>query len=219
MNLPCTLLDLYNGVKKSVAVTKKRVASTGEVDAYTKTYVIHAEPYWIDGTTLVFEKEQDDVTGDVVFTVKVEAHPTFTIKGYDLHMMHPISLHEALTGVVLPIVMPDGRKLNLSIEEVIHPEFVKTVKGEGLLEKTSGKRGNLVIEFKIKFPMSLAPIQKELASAALALNVELLDETNLQRQLLMTAMKLPANLAETERKKVQDVVKLTVKRDAIPPPE
>jgi hypothetical protein len=34
-------------------------------------YVIAAEPHWVDGTSLVFEKETDDVTGDVVFTVKV----------------------------------------------------------------------------------------------------------------------------------------------------
>ena len=67
---------------------------------------------------MVFEKEQDDVTGDVIFTVKIEPHPIFSIKGYNLQMCHPISLHEALTGVVLTISMPDGRNLNLSIEEV-----------------------------------------------------------------------------------------------------
>jgi DnaJ-class molecular chaperone len=43
LTLNCSLVDLYNGVKKSVAVAKKRVASSGEVDAYTKTYVIAAE--------------------------------------------------------------------------------------------------------------------------------------------------------------------------------
>jgi len=219
LTLNCSLVDLYNGVKKSVAVAKKRVASSGEVDAYTKTYVIAAEPYWTDGTTLVFEKEQDDVTGDVIFTVKIEPHPIFSIKGYNLQMCHPISLHEALTGVVLTIGMPDGRKLNLSIEEVINPDYVKTVKGEGLLDKSSGKRGDLVIEFKTHFPTNLAPIQKSLLSAALAIQPELLDETSLQRQLLVAALKLPANLTDTERAKVSSVVKLTVQRDAVAPPE
>lgn len=71
--LSCTLLDLYNGVKKIVMVPKRRVASSGEVEDYTKQYVITAEPYWIDGTTLVFEKDLDDVTGDVVFTVVVRS--------------------------------------------------------------------------------------------------------------------------------------------------
>lgn len=219
LTLNCSLVDLYNGVKKTVAVAKKRVASSGEVDAYTKTYVIAAEPYWTDGTTLVFEKEQDDVTGDVIFTVKIEPHPIFSIKGYNLQMCHPISLHEALTGVVLTISMPDGRNLNLSIEEVINPDYVKTVKGEGLLDKSSGKRGDLVIEFKTQFPTSLASIQKSLLSAALAIQPELLDETSLQRQLMVAALKLPANLTDTERAKVSSVVKLTVKRDAVPPPE
>lgn len=48
---------------------------------------------------------------------------------------------------------------------------------------------------------------------------ELLDETSLQRQLLVAALKLPANLTDTERAKVSSVVKLTVQRDAIAPPE
>uniref|UniRef100_A0A6U2F4M2 J domain-containing protein n=1 Tax=Hemiselmis andersenii TaxID=464988 RepID=A0A6U2F4M2_HEMAN len=219
LSLSCTLVDLYNGVKKTVSVSKKRVSSTGEVDAYTKTYVIAAQPYWIDGTTLVFEKEADDVTGDVIFTVKVEPHETFSIKGFNLHVKHALPLHKALTGVVMSLSMPDGRKLNLSVEEVIHPAFVKVVKGEGLLDKQAGRRGDLVIEFEVVFPKTLAPFQRELCSAALCLDKELLDETNLKRQLLQTALILPPNLAETERKKVQDVVKLTVKRDELPPPE
>jgi len=217
--LSCTLLDLYNGVKKIVAVPKKRIASSGAVEAYTKTYVITAEPYWIDGTTLVFEKDQDDVTGDVVFTVQVEPHETFSIIGYNLHMVCQMPLFQALTGTVLPIMMPDGRKLNLSVEEVVDPDYVKTVKGEGLPDKQTGERGDLVISFKIQFPKKFESLQKQLLHLALCLPSDLLDPTNQQRQLLQTAMKLPANLADTEKKKVADVIKLTVKRDEIPPPE
>ena len=76
-----------------------------------------------------------------------------------------------------------------------------------------------MIEFKTQFPTSLASIQKSLLSAALAIQPELLDETSLQRQLMVAALKLPANLTDTERAKVSSVVKLTVKRDAVPPPE
>jgi hypothetical protein len=76
-----------------------------------------------------------------------------------------------------------------------------------------------VIEFKTHFPTNLAPIQKSLLSAALAIQPELLDETSIQRQLLVAALKLPANLTDTERAKVASVVKLTVQRDAVAPPE
>lgn len=38
-------------------------------------------------------------------------------------------------------------------------------------------------------------------------------------QLLVTAMKLPPNLADTERRKVEDVNTLLTKRDKIPEPE
>jgi hypothetical protein len=76
-----------------------------------------------------------------------------------------------------------------------------------------------VIEFKTQFPTSLVSIQKSLLSAALAIQPELLDETSLQRQLVVAALKLPANLTDTERAKVSSVVKLTVQRDAVAPPE
>ena len=76
-----------------------------------------------------------------------------------------------------------------------------------------------MIEFKTQFPTSLVSIQKSLLSAALAIQPELLDETSLQRQLVVAALKLPANLTDTERAKVSSVVKLTVQRDAVAPPE
>jgi len=76
--LICTLEDLYNGVKKSASVSKQRLDNEGKIVDYTKTYIIHVESQWISGTKLRYVKEPDDVSGDVVFTVEVERHKTFT---------------------------------------------------------------------------------------------------------------------------------------------
>jgi DnaJ-class molecular chaperone len=56
------------------------------------------------------------------------------------------------------------------------------VTGEGLLNKQTGVRGNLVVSFKIQFPKKLDKLQLELLTMALCLPSELLEPTHHQRQ-------------------------------------
>eukprot|EP00960_Hanusia_phi_P070414 767305-Hanusia_phi.AAC.10 len=98
-------------------------------------------------------------------------------------MKQEVSLCDSLTGFVIPIQMPDGRKLNVAIEEVIDPSFCKVSPSE---LHTNSTRSS-----------AISP----------------------STRLLSTAMKLPPNLAETERQKVEAVNNLLVKRDEQPPPE
>mmetsp|Transcript_24580 Transcript_24580/g.80572 ORF Transcript_24580/g.80572 Transcript_24580/m.80572 type:complete len:140 (+) Transcript_24580:711-1130(+) len=118
-------------------------------------------------------------------------------------MKQEVSLCDSLTGFVIPINMPDGRKLNVSVEEVIDPSYSKIIKGEGLLDKERNTRGDLIITFHINFPKKLLPIQRNLLHLALRLPQDLTNANNIQTRLLETAMRLPPNLAETERQKVR----------------
>jgi DnaJ-class molecular chaperone len=219
LSLVCTLEDLYNGVKKSLAVPKRKLDNEGAVVEYTKTYIIQVESQWVSGTKLRYVKEPEDVTGDVVFTVEVEKHKTFTISGFDLKMTHPTPLYNALTGTVIALDMPDGRRLNVSIEEVIDTKLIRTIKGEGMLNKATNTRGDVIIAFDIKFPRKLNQFQKDLLDMALRLPIELTEDTHIQRRLITTGLKLPNNLAQSERDKVEAVNKLMTKRDAPPVPE
>lgn len=217
--LVCTLEDLYNGVKKSVAVNKQKLGSDGEVVSFTKNYIIQVESQWISGTKLRYVKEPEDVSGDVIFTVQVEKHKTFTVSGFDLKMTYPIPLYNALTGVVIPLEMPDGRTVHVSVEELIDCGMIKTLKGEGMLNKATNMRGDVIISFDIKFPRKLNTFQKDLIDMALRLPIELTDETHIQRRLITSGLKLPSNLAQTEREKIEAVNALISKRDEPPAPE
>mmetsp|Transcript_18608 Transcript_18608/g.44725 ORF Transcript_18608/g.44725 Transcript_18608/m.44725 type:complete len:348 (+) Transcript_18608:56-1099(+) len=219
MDLVCTLADLYNGTKKNVAVNKRRINYEGLEEDFTKNYLIHVEPHWVTGTKLRFEKEQQDVTGDLVLTVQVEKDKVLEIEGQHLKCRVDVPLVNALSGVVIPITLPDKRILNISVEEVIDPAYTKVVSGEGLPSAAGGPRGDLLVSFRVVFPTKLSSIQKELISMALRFPPELTDENHIQRRLLVTAMKLPPNLADTERRKVEDVNTLLTKRDKIPEPE
>ena len=202
LQLVCTLEDLYNGVKKSVAVNKKRLDNEGKGQDYKKTYIIEVESHWLSGTKLRYVKEPEDVTGDVVFTVQIEKHKTFSVSGFDLKLTYPLPLYNALTGIVIPLDMPDGRRVHMSVEEIIDSSTIKTLKGEGMLNKATNVRGDVIIAFDIHFPRKLTKFQKELLDMALRLPIELTDETHIQRRLLTTGLNLPLNLAQTEREKV-----------------
>ena len=88
-------------------------------------------------------------------------------------MTHPTPLYNALTGVALPLEMPDGRLLNVSVEEVIESKTVKTIKGEGMLNKATNTRGDVIVSFDIKFPRKITQFQKDLLDMALRLPIEL----------------------------------------------
>lgn len=115
--------------------------------------------------------------------------------------------------------MPDGRMVHVSVEEVIDSSYVKVLKGEGMLNKATNTRGDVIVTFDIKFPRKLNQFQKDLLDMALRLPIELTDETHIQRRLLATGLKLPQNLAQTEREKVEAVNALMTKRDEPPAPE
>ena len=104
LSLVCTLEDLYNGVKKSVAVPKQKIDNEGREVDYTKTYIIQVESQWISGTKLRYVKEPEDMSGDVIFTVAVEKHKTFT--GYaslptlSFSSHHRLLHHECRLGCI-----------------------------------------------------------------------------------------------------------------------
>eukprot|EP00290_Baffinella_frigidus_P042248 CAMPEP_0180283134 /NCGR_PEP_ID=MMETSP0988-20121125/10278_1 /TAXON_ID=697907 /ORGANISM="non described non described, Strain CCMP2293" /LENGTH=385 /DNA_ID=CAMNT_0022255575 /DNA_START=27 /DNA_END=1184 /DNA_ORIENTATION=+ len=200
--LVCTLEDLYNSVTKSVAVPKRKPGNDGAPVDFTKVYNVVVEPFWRSGTKLVYEKEPGDLTGDVVLTVEIAEHASFKVDGYNLRSSYTLPLHLALAGAMLDITMPDARVLHISVEEVVDPAMVRTVAGEGLVDKTTGKRGDLIVTFEIVFPKRLVKIQKDLLLIALRFPAELTDDSHIQHRLLNAAINLPTNLAASEREKV-----------------
>uniref|UniRef100_A0A1I8M8T1 Chaperone DnaJ C-terminal domain-containing protein n=1 Tax=Musca domestica TaxID=7370 RepID=A0A1I8M8T1_MUSDO len=96
---------------------------------------------------------------------------------HDLIYVHEINLCQALTGFQFLVRTVDKRDLKISISEVVNPGFVKIVNGEGLPKCKSldivearvpcrvepKEHGDLIIEFKIVFPVYLTKEMKQLA--------------------------------------------------------
>ena len=86
----------------------------------------------------------------------------------DLIYVHKIDLAQALNSEPVKFTTLDGRKLAISIDEIISPSTVKVVPGEGMpifqnemnVRDLNIRKGDLYIKFDIKFPEYIDPAKK-----------------------------------------------------------
>lgn len=99
----------------------------------------------------------DQEPGDIVFHLEEIEHPLFRRAGADLTAPLDITLAEALCGfsrVVLKHL--DGRGIELTHPlkkgQVLKPDQVLKIPGEGMPHKKSDSKGDLYLVVQIKFP-------------------------------------------------------------------
>merc|ERR1719199_700474 len=101
------------------------------------------------------------IPADVVFVVEAEEHDVFERSGNALVMTSAIKLIDALCDSAVSVPTLDGRVLSIPLPEVVSPEYTKTIEGEGMPSSKTGKKGSLVIKFKLIFPPFLGDDKKE----------------------------------------------------------
>eukprot|EP01071_Lankesteria_metandrocarpae_P013354 Lankesteria_metandrocarpae@DN7092_c0_g1_i1.p1 len=165
VDLNLTLEELYTGCTKRLKVTRTRWSERTERKE-DNILQIDVTPGWKDGTKITYNREGDQegpngVPGDVVFVVKTKSHPLFVRDGH--HLLHrvKIPLSNALLGCTVPIRTIDGRTIQIKMDEVINPKTRRIVPNAGMPQsKQPGERGDLIVEFDIEFPRSLATEQR-----------------------------------------------------------
>jgi DnaJ-class molecular chaperone len=172
-DLKVSLEDIFWGTTKKMKITRKVLNPDGRTTrTEDKVLSVDIKPGWKAGTKITFPKEGDqlpnNVPADVVFIIKDKPHPLFQRDGSNIKYKAKIGLREALVGTTLNIPTIDGRRVPLRITEIMKPNTVKRIQGEGLpLPKQPNFRGDLVIEFDIKFPDTLSQGAKEILSDTL----------------------------------------------------
>lgn len=172
-DLQVSLEDIYKGTTKKLKITRKVLNPDGRsVRTEDKILTIDVKPGWKAGTKITFPKEGDqtpnNVPADIVFVIKDKPHSMFTRDGSDIKYKATISLKQALCGTTLQVPTIDGRKIPLRLNEIIKPSTVKRIQGEGLpMPKQSSRRGDLTVEFDIKFPSRMTSSAKEILSDCL----------------------------------------------------
>ncbi|MBY3039937.1 J domain-containing protein [Rhizobium laguerreae] len=85
--------------------------------------------------------------GDAVINVRIAADPRFTVDGFDLHAVLPLSIENAVLGTEARIEGPSG-PLNVTIPAWSGSDKTIRIPGQGLPREESG-RGDLVVELRI----------------------------------------------------------------------
>ena len=135
-----------------------------------------------DQEKIVIHGESDEhpdfnTNGDLIIVINEMKDDVFRRIDKNLYMTQTILLSEALCGTEFIIEHMDNRKLFVKHNDIIRPNMKKRIEGEGMSDK-EGYRGDLIIEFNIKFPKKLSDDRKMYLNKLLPRNKEAPDSNN-----------------------------------------
>ncbi|XP_043723732.1 dnaJ homolog subfamily B member 1-like [Telopea speciosissima] len=164
-NLSFSLEDLYSGSKRKMKISRTVPDVYGKPTTVEEILIIDIKPGWKKGTKITFPQKgnQDPgtIAGDLIFLVDEKPHAMYKRDGNDLLVNQKISLLDALTGKTLNLTTLDGRLLTISLTDIVKPGYEMVIENEGMpISKEPGKKGNLRINFDVKFPSRLTTEQK-----------------------------------------------------------
>lgn len=125
------------------------------------------KPGWKAGTKITFKGEGDynPRTGGrqtMQFVLQEKPHEFFTREDNNLVYTLPLSFKESLLGFSKQVKTIDGRTIPITRSQPIQPTQTSTYPGQGMpLPKNPSQRGDLIIKFKIDYPTSLTPQQRQ----------------------------------------------------------
>uniref|UniRef100_UPI003AACD877 dnaJ homolog subfamily B member 1b isoform X2 n=1 Tax=Centroberyx gerrardi TaxID=166262 RepID=UPI003AACD877 len=166
-NLRVTLEEVFSGCTKKMKISHKRLNPDRRTTrTEDKILEVEIKRGWKEGTKITFPKEGDEtatnIPADVVFVLKDKPHPVFRRDGSDIIYPAKVSLRDALCGSTVNAPTLDGRTVTVTTKDVVRPGMKRRINGEGLpLPKSPDRRGDLVVEYEVKFPERLSQSARE----------------------------------------------------------
>jgi DnaJ-class molecular chaperone len=100
--------------------------------------------------------------GDLILVISIKADSVFERRGDDLFVDIEVELVKAMLGGQVPLTMPDGRKLMLTIPPETQNGRVIRLVNKGMPHLRGEGRGNLNARVKVLLPMHLSHEEREL---------------------------------------------------------
>ncbi|KAA8521746.1 hypothetical protein F0562_012419 [Nyssa sinensis] len=163
--LPCSLEELYSGSTRKMKISRTVVDANGRLEPETEILTIDVKPGWKKGTKITFpdkgNEQLNQLPADLVFVIDEKPHNFYKRDGNDLIVNHRVSLAEALAGTTVNLTTLDGRNLSIPVTDIVSPGYELVIAMEGMpIAKEPGNRGDLRIQFEVKFPTRLTQEQK-----------------------------------------------------------
>ena len=102
--------------------------------------------------------------GDLVIEVRVKEHPIFSRERNNIYCEIPISFSEAALGAEIDIPVLGGKTEKYQIPEGTQTGTNFTLKGKGISDINTKRKGDLVITVTVETPKNLTSEQKKLLS-------------------------------------------------------
>lgn len=167
-DLYVSLEDITKGCTKKMKISRRVLQADGSTRKEDKVLTINIKPGWKAGTKITFQREGDQgrnkIPADIVFIIRDKPHPHFKREGSDIRYTAKLTLKQALCGCTLTIPTMSGEKFPLYFtDEIIKPSMVKRIQGYGLpLPKEPSRRGDLIVNFEIRFPEHLSQSARDI---------------------------------------------------------
>lgn len=112
--------------------------------------------------------ESGGPAGDLHVVVSVDEHERFVRDGSDLHVEVPISVFSAMLGGQLEVSTVLGESRAVAIEPGAQPGDVLRLRGDGMPQLESKRRGDLRVHLKVVVPRRLSDEQRRLIAEVAA---------------------------------------------------
>ena len=100
--------------------------------------------------------------GDLIIEVRVKEHEIFTRERNNIYCEIPISFSEATLGAEIDIPVLGGKTEKYTIPEGTQTGTAFTIKGKGIPDINSKRKGDLIITVLVETPKNLTAEQKKL---------------------------------------------------------
>lgn len=159
VELPIGLADTLQDLDKMISVQ----TTNGE----RQTVNITIPRGITSGTTIKYAGLGDNMfgnlpKGDLLVSVQILPHPTYTPHGLDLVTHLNINCFEAITGCEKNVIGLDGRVFQVTVPAGTQPNTKLKLTGEGLWAFRQDVKGSLFVNINISIPKDLTPEQVEI---------------------------------------------------------
>jgi molecular chaperone DnaJ len=115
--------------------------------------------------------ERGGPSGDLFVVVCVTTHRMFRREGDDLIVQLPLPFADAALGSTLDVPTLDGKE-SIKVRDGAQTGDLQRLRGKGLPNVHSGRRGDLIVVFEVEVPKKLTSRQRELLEEFRAIESE-----------------------------------------------
>ncbi len=161
-----SIRDLLHPSRKSFSLQSTETDAQGRVQRGTRQVQVTIPPGTTEGSRIRLAGQGGEGAGggsrgDLFLRVRIQPDDTYAVQGHDLETTLRVTPWEAALGDKIPLPLPDGNSVRITIPPGTQGGAVMRLKGKGLPAKQGG-HGDLRVRIQVAVPTRLTDREREL---------------------------------------------------------